>query len=160
MSDAERLAAPAFVVREAGVSFGNDRYASDARRGVAAPFRYTEIVVGPDGVPVVLPDPTPAEPGHLRRRSAAGRSCACGDAPDPPSPSATPGRSGRTRPRLAGLVRLPMTEPNLVFLPWARRGGAARPARGPARRAPGQPGVGDRRGAASTAPARERVRSG
>ncbi len=65
MTDAERLAAPGMVLREAGVSFGNDTYLSDAAGGVAAPFRYTEIVVGPDGVPVVQPDPRPAEPGHL-----------------------------------------------------------------------------------------------
>ena len=103
MSDAERLAAPGVVVREAGVSFGNDRYASDASAGVAEPFRYTEIVVGPDGVPVVLPDPTPAEPGHLRaglRLAAAVRAS---------TRSAVAERyAGQERPdapRLAGLER-------------------------------------------------------
>jgi hypothetical protein len=65
MTDAERLAAPGMVLREAGASFGADDYVSDAAAGVAEPFHYTEIVVGPDGVPVVLDDPQPAEPGQL-----------------------------------------------------------------------------------------------
>lgn len=65
MTDAERLAAPGMVLREAGASFGADDYLSDAAAGVAEPFRYTEIIVGPDGVPVVQPDPQPADPGHL-----------------------------------------------------------------------------------------------
>jgi hypothetical protein len=65
MTDAERLAAPGMVLREAGASFGTDTYASDASAGVAAPFHYTEIIVGPDGVPVALPDPQPADPGHV-----------------------------------------------------------------------------------------------
>lgn len=102
MSDAERLAAPGVVVREAGVSFGSDRYASDASAGVAEPFRYTEIVVGLDGVPVVLPDPTPAEPDHLRaglRLAAAARAA---------TRTAVAERYAQERadaPRLAGMVR-------------------------------------------------------
>lgn len=66
MTDAERLAAPGVVVREAGVSLGNDAYLSDAAAGTKEPFRYTEILVGPDGVPVELPDPVQPEPGNLR----------------------------------------------------------------------------------------------
>ncbi|MFZ1412563.1 MAG: DUF6603 domain-containing protein, partial [Micropruina sp.] len=62
MSDAEKLTAPGMVVRDAGVSFGNDRYVSDAAAGISAPFAYTEILIGPDGVPVVQPQPRPAEP--------------------------------------------------------------------------------------------------
>ena len=65
MTDAERLAAPGMVLREAGISFGTDTYLSDASAGVAAPFRYTEILVDENGVPVVQPDPQPADPGHL-----------------------------------------------------------------------------------------------
>ena len=71
--------------------------------GVAEPFRYTEIVVGPDGVPVVLPDPKPAEPGHLRaglRLAAAARAS---------TRTAVAERyAGQERPdapRLAGMVR-------------------------------------------------------
>ncbi|NUU16754.1 hypothetical protein HP550_05765 [Cellulomonas humilata] len=102
MSDAERLGAPGVVMREAGVSFGNDRYAADASTGVAEPFRYTEIVVGPDGVPVVLPDPRPAEPAQLRaglRLAAAARAAT--------RTSVTERYAGQDRPdapRLAGLV--------------------------------------------------------
>ncbi|WP_199424368.1 DUF6603 domain-containing protein [Actinotalea solisilvae] len=76
MSDAERLAAPGVVRREAGVSLGSDRYVSDAAAAVAEPFRYTEVVVGPDGVPVVRPDPRPVDPRELRaglRLAAAAR---------------------------------------------------------------------------------------
>lgn len=76
MTDAERLAAPGVVRREAGVSIGADRYASDAAAAVAEPFRYTEVVVGPDGVPVTRPDPRPVDPRELRaglRLSAAAR---------------------------------------------------------------------------------------
>ncbi|WP_298133934.1 DUF6603 domain-containing protein, partial [Micropruina sp.] len=75
-TDAERLSAPGMVTRQAGVSFGNDTYATDAAAGVAAPFAYTEILVGPDGVPVVQQQPQPASPDHIRaglRMSAAAR---------------------------------------------------------------------------------------
>lgn len=104
MTDAERLAAPGMTIREAGVSLGNDAYASDAATGVAAPFRYTEIVVGPDGVPVVLPGPAPVEPGHLRAglrlaaaARAATRTAVAERYTEPERPDA---------PRLAGLVDL------------------------------------------------------
>ena len=68
--------APGMVTRQAGVSFGNDTYATDAAAGVAAPFADTEILVGPDGVPVVQQQPQPASPDHIRaglRMSAAAR---------------------------------------------------------------------------------------
>ena len=47
------------VRREAGVSFGTDAYVSDAGAAVSAPFGYTEILVGPDGVPVEQPSAPP-----------------------------------------------------------------------------------------------------
>ncbi len=75
-TDAERLSAPGMVTRQAGVSFGNDGYATDASAGVAAPFRYTEILVGPDGTPKVLDESRPAAPDHVAvglRMSAAAR---------------------------------------------------------------------------------------
>lgn len=103
MSDAERLAAPGVVVREAGVSLGNDRYVSDASAGVAEPFRYTEIVVGPDGVPVELPDLAPAEPAQLQaglRLAAATRAATRTAVAER---YAVPERADA--PRLAGLVR-------------------------------------------------------
>ncbi len=59
LTDAERLSAPGMVQREAGVSFGTDAYLSDAGAAVSAPFGYTEILVGPDGVPVEQPNPAP-----------------------------------------------------------------------------------------------------
>jgi uncharacterized protein DUF6603 len=59
LTDAERLSAPGMVQREAGVSFGTDAYASDAGAAVSAPFGYTEILVGPDGVPVEQPSAPP-----------------------------------------------------------------------------------------------------
>ncbi|MCW3157697.1 DUF6603 domain-containing protein [Micropruina sonneratiae] len=65
LTEAQRLSAPGMTVREAGVSFGNDDYATDAGAGVAAPFAYTEIVVGPDGVPVLQPQPQPAPSTHV-----------------------------------------------------------------------------------------------
>lgn len=60
LTDAERLSAPGMAVREAGISFGNDDYATDAAGGVSAPLAYTEIVVGDDGVPVVQQQTQPA----------------------------------------------------------------------------------------------------
>lgn len=59
LTDAERLTAPGMVQREAGVSFGTDAYLSDADAAVSAPFGYTEILVGPDGVPVEQPSAPP-----------------------------------------------------------------------------------------------------
>ena len=75
-TDAERLSAPGMVAREAGVSFGNDSYATDAAAGVPAPFAYTEILVGPDGVPVEQEHAQPAPREHVfagLRMSAAAR---------------------------------------------------------------------------------------
>lgn len=60
LTDAERLAAPAFVRREAGVAFGSDEYRTDTGAAVPSPVGYTEITVGPDGVP--LPPPPASEP--------------------------------------------------------------------------------------------------
>ncbi|MFP5415290.1 MAG: DUF6603 domain-containing protein [Actinomycetes bacterium] len=65
MTDEEKLAAPGVVLRDAGISLGADGYATDAAAAVAAPLAYTEVVVGSDGVPVVLPQPQPAQPGHV-----------------------------------------------------------------------------------------------
>ncbi len=59
LTDAERLSAPGMVQREAGVCFGTDAYLSDAGAAVSAPFGYTEILVGPDGVPVEQPSAPP-----------------------------------------------------------------------------------------------------
>lgn len=59
LTDAERLSAPGMVQREAGVSFGTDAYLSDVGAAVSAPFGYTEILVGPDGVPVEQPSAPP-----------------------------------------------------------------------------------------------------
>ena len=53
------------VVRQAGVGFGDDGYDTDASLGVPAPFDYTEIVVGDDGVPVLQPEPQPAPREHV-----------------------------------------------------------------------------------------------
>ena len=65
LTDAERLSAPGMRVREAGVSFGNDAYATDPAAGVSAPFAYTEIVVGDNGVPVVQQQAQPAPREHV-----------------------------------------------------------------------------------------------
>lgn len=62
LSDAERLAAPDFVRREAGVAFGLDDYRTDADKAVSSPFKYTEITVGNDGLPVVVPEPQTPSP--------------------------------------------------------------------------------------------------
>ena len=64
LSDAERLAAPDFVRREAGVVFGLDQYRTDTAASVSSPVAYTEITVGDDGVPVVAPAPQPP-PVHI-----------------------------------------------------------------------------------------------
>lgn len=62
LTDAERLAAPAFVRREAGVMFGSDVYRTDVGAAAASPLGYTEIVVGPDGVPIEQPENEPPPP--------------------------------------------------------------------------------------------------
>lgn len=59
LTDAERLAAPSFVRRQAGVAFGVDDYRTDTAAAAPSPLGYTEITVGADGVPVVAPDPQP-----------------------------------------------------------------------------------------------------
>ena len=61
LTDAQRLAAPAFVRREAGVVFGSDAYRTDVAAAVPSPVGYDEIVIGPDGVAVERPEtePTP-----------------------------------------------------------------------------------------------------
>ncbi len=98
LTDAERLSAPGFVRRQAGVSFGSDAYRSDALAAVASPVGYTEIVVGPDGVPVVAPQPQPVTPAMFDaswRVGAAARA------------QTRTGRSERyTEPVLAGAPRL------------------------------------------------------
>ena len=42
---------------DAGVAFGDSGYTLDLGSRVASPFEYTDIVIGPDGTPVVQPDP-------------------------------------------------------------------------------------------------------
>jgi hypothetical protein len=64
LSDDERLAAPSFVRRQAGVAFGVDDYRTDAAAAVNSPVGYTDITVGPDGVPVTAPAPQPP-PRHI-----------------------------------------------------------------------------------------------
>jgi hypothetical protein len=55
MSDDDRLAAPSFESMDAGVTFGDGGYT--AGPGKTSPFEYTDIVIGPDGNPVLQPDP-------------------------------------------------------------------------------------------------------
>ena len=55
MSDDDRLAAPSFEPMDAGVTFGDDGYT--AGPGKTSSFEYTDIVIGPDGNPVLQPDP-------------------------------------------------------------------------------------------------------
>ncbi len=62
LTDAERLAAPAFVRREAGVAFGNDEHRTDTAAAVPAPVGYTEITVGLNGVPSTEPQRQPQPP--------------------------------------------------------------------------------------------------
>lgn len=59
MSDAERLSAPGFVQRQAGVAFGLDSYRTDAAAAVTSPFGYDEIVVNDNGEAVEVEDPGP-----------------------------------------------------------------------------------------------------
>ena len=102
LTDAERLAAPAFVRREAGVAFGSDEYRTDTGAAVPSPVGYTEITVGPDGVPVHRPEPQPQPqppPPHVfdagLRIGAAARA------------ATRTGQSERyTEPALAGAPRL------------------------------------------------------
>ena len=62
LTDAQRLAAPAFVRREAGVVFGSDAYRTDVAAAVPSPVGYDEIVIGPDGVAVERPETEPTPP--------------------------------------------------------------------------------------------------
>lgn len=57
MSDDDKLAAPSFEAMDAGVTFGDGGYALDPGASVASPFTYTDIAIGPDGNPVLQPDP-------------------------------------------------------------------------------------------------------
>ncbi|HEX6886543.1 MAG TPA: DUF6603 domain-containing protein [Candidatus Nanopelagicales bacterium] len=98
LTDAERLAAPAFVRREAGVAFGSAEYRTDTGRAVPSPVGYTRITVGPDGIPVAEAQPQPP-PTHVfdagLRISAAARA------------ATRTGQSERyAEPALAGAPRL------------------------------------------------------
>jgi len=55
MSDDDRLAAPSFEAMDAGVTIGAGGYT--AGPGKTSPFEYTNILIGPDGNPVLQPDP-------------------------------------------------------------------------------------------------------
>jgi hypothetical protein len=55
MSDDDRLAAPSFEAMDAGVTIGAGGYTVGS--GKTSPFEYTNILIGPDGNPVVQPDP-------------------------------------------------------------------------------------------------------
>jgi hypothetical protein len=55
MSDEDRLAAPSFEAMDAGVTIGAGGYT--AGPGKTSPFEYTNILIGPDGSPVLQPDP-------------------------------------------------------------------------------------------------------
>jgi hypothetical protein len=57
MSDDDKLAAPSFEAMDAGVVLGADGYTFDFGARVASPFTYTDIAVGPGGVPVTHDDP-------------------------------------------------------------------------------------------------------
>jgi hypothetical protein len=63
LSDDEKLAAPSFEVMDSGVAFGDTGYGFDAATEVSVPFEYTDILIGPDGAPVVQSEPhTPDGP--------------------------------------------------------------------------------------------------
>ena len=98
LTDAERLAAPSFVRREAGVAFGSDDYRTDTGAAVPSPVGYTEITVGPDGIPMTEPTPQPPPP-HVfdagLRISAAARAA-----------TRTSQSERYTEPALAGAPRL------------------------------------------------------
>jgi hypothetical protein len=55
MTDEDKLAAPSFEQMDAGVTFGDESY--KAGPGKTSPFEFTDIVIGPDGTPVLQPDP-------------------------------------------------------------------------------------------------------
>ena len=54
MTDDDKLAAPSFESMQAGVTFGEGGYTEGP--GETSPFDYTDIVIGPDGNPVLQPD--------------------------------------------------------------------------------------------------------
>jgi hypothetical protein len=57
LTDDEKLAAPSFEQMQSGISFGDVDYDFDPATRVSAPFHYTDITIGPDGLPVVEPEP-------------------------------------------------------------------------------------------------------
>jgi hypothetical protein len=57
MSDDDKLAAPSFELMDAGVAFGEGGYSVGFAAQESSRFRYTDILVGSDGVPVEQPDP-------------------------------------------------------------------------------------------------------
>ena len=102
LTDAQRLAAPAFVRREAGVAFGNDHHRTDTGAAVPAPVGYKEIVVGPDGVPMPEPQtPPPPRPPLLHVFDAGLRIGAAARADTRRGPS-----ERYTEPALAGAPRI------------------------------------------------------
>ena len=75
MSDDEKLAAPSFEAMQAGVALGAAGYAFDFAACEASPFDYTDIAIGPDGKPVLEPEPHEADGAQvlvLMAVSAAG----------------------------------------------------------------------------------------
>jgi len=57
MSDDDKLAAPAFEAMDAGVAFGDSGYTAGFDAGGVSTFDYTDIIVGPDGIPQLQPEP-------------------------------------------------------------------------------------------------------
>lgn len=137
LSDDEKLAAPSFETMDAGVSFGDVAYGLDASTEMRAPFEYTDIVVGPDGLPVVQPEPhAPDGPlvlvmvalgaaAQAPIRRASGERFAAAPSPDAPAlrrrgwAVVDPESGARATPvatwaeaqvRLAGRVLAPSTE--------------------------------------------------
>jgi hypothetical protein len=55
MSDDDKLAAPSFESMDAGVTFGDARHTAGPPQG--SPFDFTDIVIGPDGKPVLEEPP-------------------------------------------------------------------------------------------------------
>jgi hypothetical protein len=101
LTDAERLAAPSFVRREAGVAFGADEYRTDIGAAVPSLVGYTEITVGPDGVAVTEPQQPQPQPRPIHVFDAGLRIGAAARA------ATRTGQSERyTEPALAGAPRL------------------------------------------------------
>ncbi len=75
MSDDEKLAAPSFEAMDAGVTLGAADYAFDFAARASSSFHYTDIVIAPDGTPVLQPEPHEADAAQvlvLAALSAAG----------------------------------------------------------------------------------------